>query len=76
MWTTSLRPCHPTTSIAGHFTWKQNWPTVKLLMPLIERELAPFKARPHWGKLFTMSPAELKSRYKKLPDLCTDIFTS
>jgi xylitol oxidase len=35
---------------------------------VIEKELAPFKARPHWGKLFTTSPAELKSIYKKLPD--------
>jgi xylitol oxidase len=37
-------------------------------LPLIERELAPFKARPHWGKLFTVSPAELHSIYKKLPN--------
>jgi alditol oxidase len=35
---------------------------------VIEKELAPFKARPHWGKLFTMSPEELKSSYKRLPD--------
>ena len=35
---------------------------------MIEKELAPFKARPHWGKLFTTSPAELKSIYKKLHD--------
>ena len=37
-------------------------------MPVIEKELAPFKPLPHWGKLFTMSPAELKTRYEKLPD--------
>jgi alditol oxidase len=24
--------------------------------------------RPHWGKLFTLSPADLRSRYEKLPD--------
>jgi len=35
---------------------------------VIEKELAPFKARPHWGKLFTVTPAELKSIYKKLHD--------
>jgi xylitol oxidase len=28
----------------------------------------PLAARPHWGKLFTMSPAELKSIYERLPD--------
>jgi alditol oxidase len=51
-----------------HFTWKQDWPAVRKLLPLIEKELAPFQARPHWGKLFTMSPKELRSSYKKLPD--------
>jgi xylitol oxidase len=35
---------------------------------VIETELAPFKARPHWGKLFTTSPAQLKSIYEKLPE--------
>jgi len=36
-------------------------------LPVMERELTPFKARPHWGKLFSMSPAELKSIYRRLP---------
>jgi xylitol oxidase len=35
---------------------------------VIERELAPFGARPHWGKLFTMQPARLDSLYEKLPE--------
>jgi xylitol oxidase len=35
---------------------------------MIEEKLALFDARPHWGKLFTMSPERLKSLYKKLPD--------
>jgi xylitol oxidase len=30
--------------------------------------LAPFKARPHWGKLFTISPSQLKASYGKLPE--------
>ncbi len=63
-----LSPCHEQPSVTIHFTWKQDWPAVKMLMPLIEKELAPFKARPHWGKLFTVPPSELHSIYKKLPD--------
>src|ERR1700690_2682605 len=51
-----------------HFTWKQDWPAVSKLLPVIERELAPFSVRPHWGKLFTTSPTTLKSIYKRLPD--------
>src|SRR5437879_1574196 len=63
-----LSPCYEQPCVTIHFTWKQDWPAVKMLMPLIEKELAPFKARPHWGKLFTVPPSELHSIYKKLPD--------
>ena len=55
-------------SVTIHFTWKPDWPAVRSVLPLIERELGPFAPRPHWGKLFTMSPADLRSRYEKLPD--------
>jgi xylitol oxidase len=55
-------------SVAIHFTWKQDWPAVSKVLPVIERELEPFQPRPHWGKLFTMAPAVLKSRYERLPE--------
>jgi xylitol oxidase len=54
--------------VAIHFTWKQDWPAVRRLMPLIEKELSPYKPRPHWGKLFTVSRSELRSRYEKTAD--------
>ncbi|HZE26379.1 MAG TPA: D-arabinono-1,4-lactone oxidase [Terriglobales bacterium] len=63
-----MSPCYRQACVAIHFTWKQDWPAVSQLLPVIERELAPFKARPHWGKLFTMSPAQLKSNYERLPE--------
>jgi xylitol oxidase len=63
-----LSPCYRQPCITIHFTWKQDWPAVRKLMPVIEKQLAPFKARPHWGKLFSTSPSELKSVYKRLPD--------
>jgi xylitol oxidase len=62
-----MSPCYQQQSVTIHFTWKQNWDEVRKLLPVIEKELQPFGAKPHWGKLFTMSPALLKSRYKKLP---------
>ena len=34
----------------------------------IEKELAPFNARPHWGKVFTLDPKVLQSRYETLAD--------
>jgi alditol oxidase len=55
-------------SVAIHFTWKQDWPSVSRVLPVIEKELAPYEPRPHWGKLFTMAPAALRARYEKLDD--------
>lgn len=55
-------------SVAIHFTWKPDWPSVRKVLPVIEKQLSPFQPRPHWGKLFTMSPSELRSRYEKLDD--------
>jgi alditol oxidase len=63
-----MSPCYKRPSATIHFTWKQDWPAVSKLLPVIERELAPFQPRPHWGKLFTFSPAELHSMYEKMPD--------
>jgi alditol oxidase len=53
-------------SMGLHFTWKPEWPEVKNVLPMIEEKLAPFHARPHWGKLFTMSPARIKPLYPQL----------
>ena len=55
-------------SVAIHFTWKQDWPAVSRLLPAIEKELSAFKPRPHWAKLFTLAPSELRSRYERLDD--------
>lgn len=63
-----MSPCYEQDCVTIHFTWKPDWPAVSRLLPIIEKELAPFDARPHWGKLFTISPLELKRIYKKMPD--------
>ena len=55
-------------SIAIHFTWKQQTPEVMALLPSIEAKLAPFEARPHWAKLFTVPPSQLAKRYPKFAD--------
>ncbi|MCY7351954.1 MAG: FAD-binding protein [Cytophagaceae bacterium] len=63
-----MSPCYQQPSVTIHFTWKQDWPAVRKLLPVIEKELAPFGVRPHWGKLFTVTPAQLAKRYERLPD--------
>jgi len=62
-----MSTCYRRASVAIHFTWKPDWPAVKQLLPVIEERLAPYDVRPHWGKLFTLSPEVLQSRYEMLP---------
>jgi xylitol oxidase len=54
-------------SVAIHFTWRPDWEAVRVVLPHVERALAPFDPRPHWGKLFTMAPEAVRSSYDKLP---------
>ena len=63
-----LSPAYGRATVALHFTWKPDWHAVRRLLPVRERELAPFNARPHWGKLFTHSAAQLVDVYERLPD--------
>ena len=63
-----MSPCYHAPCVAIHFTWKPDWPAVRRVLPLIESVLAPFAPRPHWGKLFTMSPVDVGSRYVRLPE--------
>ncbi|CAN5426210.1 alditol oxidase [soil metagenome] len=63
-----MSPCYKQPCVAFHFTWKKDWPNVQLLLPAIESALKPFRARPHWGKLFTMSATGLRPLYPKLDD--------
>ena len=63
-----MSPCYQQACVAIHFTWIKDWPAVSKVLPLIEERLAPFHARPHWGKLFTMRPEHLQSLYSKLPE--------
>jgi alditol oxidase len=63
-----MSPCYGQPSVAIHFTWRQNWLEVQSLLSLIEAALAPFNARPHWGKLFTMLPERVRDLYPRLSD--------
>jgi alditol oxidase len=63
-----MSPCYKQACVAIHFTWKQDWEAVHQVLPRIEEGLAAFDARPHWGKLFTISHARLQTLYEKLPD--------
>ena len=63
-----MSPCYKRPAMTIHFTWKPEWTAVKAVLPMIEEQLLPFDARPHWAKLFTMTPSRLQSQYVKLPE--------
>jgi len=63
-----LSPAFGRDSLAIHFTWIADTPRVLAVLPAVEEALAPYGARPHWGKLFTMDPATVRARYERLDD--------
>ncbi|MCS7056382.1 MAG: FAD-binding protein [Thermoflexales bacterium] len=63
-----LSPCYDCACVGLHFTWKKDWPAVRRVLALVEAALAPFEPRPHWGKLFTLPPAQVQARYPRLAD--------
>jgi alditol oxidase len=63
-----MSPCYEQDCVAVHFTWVKDWPAVERVLPVVEEALSPYNARPHWGKLFTMRPAQVQSLYPRLGD--------
>jgi xylitol oxidase len=55
-------------SVALHFTWVKDMPAVLKAAGLLEEHLAPYDARPHWGKVFTTAPEVLRDRYPRVAD--------
>ncbi len=62
-----LSPAQGRDTVAIHFTWIADAGAVLPLVALVEQRLAPFAARPHWGKIFTIDPQVVRSRYELLP---------
>ena len=63
-----LSPATARQSLAIHFTWKNEPDAVARLAPQIQAALAPFDARPHWGKWNTMTATDIAPLYPKLPE--------
>jgi len=77
LWVTEIRaiaadnlwmsPHYQRDSIGIHFTWKKV-DSVYEFVKVVEAVLAPFKYRPHLGKVFPASPEYLKSVMPKIDD--------
>jgi xylitol oxidase len=55
-------------TLAIHFTWANHPDEVRALLPRIEAALAPFGARPHWGKWHTMGADAVAAVVPRLAD--------
>ena len=55
-------------SVALHFTWKPKPKEVYAFLPELESVLAPFNARPHWGKIYAMEKERIFELYPKAAD--------
>lgn len=55
-------------SVGLHFTWVPDAAAVAPVVAEMQRRLAPLRARPHWGKVFSTDPGELAGLYERLPD--------
>ena len=63
-----MSPQYGRDSIGIHFTWALEPEPVARVLADVEAALAPFAARPHWGKLFLAGAASIADRYERLPD--------
>ncbi|MFE0810641.1 FAD-binding protein [Streptomyces sp. NPDC058848] len=63
-----LSPSYGRDTVAAHFTWVEDTAAVLPVVRRLEEALAPFAARPHWGKVFTTPSGELRGLYPRLDD--------
>jgi xylitol oxidase len=63
-----LSPSYQQDSLALHFTWALDSAAVTPVVAEIERQLKPFGARPHWGKVFRTPPEVLSELYPRFAD--------
>ena len=61
-----LSPTGGSPAVAFHFTWIPDKEAVLPVVAVVEQQLAPFGARPHWAKVFSTSPGELASLYPRM----------
>jgi len=63
-----MSPQYRRPSVALHFTWTREPEAVARVLVDLEAALAPFAARPHWGKAFRATAAGIAPLYERLAD--------
>ncbi|NHC13368.1 FAD-binding protein [Motilibacter deserti] len=55
-------------AVAFHFTWIKDTASVIPVVRAVEEQLEPFRARPHWGKVFETPASVVGGLYERMPD--------
>jgi xylitol oxidase len=63
-----LSPAYGRATVALHFTWVKDTAAVLPVLGELEAALAALGVRPHWGKLFTLDPAQVRAAYPRTAD--------
>lgn len=61
-----LSPAYGRQTAAIHFTFRREPQAVAAVLPDIEDALAPFDARPHWGKVYAMGAETVGALYPRM----------
>ncbi|MFY0406603.1 D-arabinono-1,4-lactone oxidase [Solicola sp. PLA-1-18] len=64
-----ISPTHQRDAVALHFTWTDDAARVMPVVAAVEEAIAPFSPRPHWGKVFSLDPADVAASYPRMDDL-------
>jgi alditol oxidase len=63
-----MSPAYRRDSVALHFTWTPDLQAVRPVVVALEAQLAPLGAKPHWGKVFTTAPQDVRAMYPRSAD--------
>jgi alditol oxidase len=63
-----MSPQHGQDTVAIHFTWLRDEDAVSRALLAVEAALAPYGARPHWGKVFLADAATVAPLYERRRD--------
>jgi len=63
-----MSPQYEQDTIGIHFTWKPDQAAVERALADVEAALAPFEARPHWGKVFLAEAERIAPLYARHAD--------
>lgn len=63
-----LSPAYQRDCVAFHFTWHPDAAAVADAVGAVEQALSAFAARPHWGKVFAMTPEVVGASYPRWED--------